>query len=201
MSHLLHSHNITEPQRIMTCTTFLLTPALNNLPLCAMADAMADGPPIQCWTCRRKRLVCDSTRPACKKCFKRGTVCLGYGAKPLTWVEPVQKKSFKCKDRRHNSESVVEVPDMAIIVPRKPRFKGVDASLSRSFDSQAVLHAIDYCEYFNANHVTTMSCDLILSSPWRQRHGLSRPSPSRKSRKSVSLQHVRCAPSSTYSCA
>ncbi|KFZ23719.1 hypothetical protein V502_01802 [Pseudogymnoascus sp. VKM F-4520 (FW-2644)] len=109
-----------------------------------MANAMTDGPPIQCWACRRKRLVCDSTRPACKKCFKRGTACPGYGAKPLTWVEPGHKRSSKCKDRQDCSRGAAEVPEMAIVMPTKPRFKGVDACLSRSFDSQAVLHAIDY---------------------------------------------------------
>ncbi|KFY50404.1 hypothetical protein V495_00288 [Pseudogymnoascus sp. VKM F-4514 (FW-929)] len=109
-----------------------------------MASAMTDGPPIQCWTCRRKRLVCDSTRPACTKCFKRGTVCPGYGAKPLTWVEPGQKRSSKYENGPAKGENAVEVPEMAIVKPMKPRFRGVDACLSRSFDSQAVLHAIDY---------------------------------------------------------
>lgn len=141
-------------------STFLLSPAF-NLPLRYMADAMTDGPPIQCWACRRKRLVCDYTRPACKKCFKRGTVCPGYGAKPLTWVEPGQKRSFKCKDRRYTGEDAMEVPETAIIVPKKPRFQGVDARLSRSFDSQAILHTIDYCKYFNAHHNLVIFCDLI----------------------------------------
>lgn len=158
----LHSHNLTEPQRILTCT-FLLSTAI-NLPFRDMANAMTDGPPIQCWACRRKRLVCDSTRPACKKCFKRGTVCPGYGAKPLTWVEPGQKKSFECKDREENSRGAAELPEMAIVMPMKPRFKGVDACLTRSFDSQAVLHAIDYCEYFNTHNHLVMFCDLILFS-------------------------------------
>ncbi|OBT53828.1 hypothetical protein VE04_05901, partial [Pseudogymnoascus sp. 24MN13] len=119
-----------------------------------MADAMNDGSPIQCWACRRKRLVCDSTRPACKKCFKRGTVCPGYGTKPLTWVEPRQKGTCKGKDRREENGSEADVSEMAIVKLMKPRFKGVDACMSRSFDSQAVLHAIDY-------YNTMISPDLV----------------------------------------
>lgn len=150
MSHLLHSHIITEPQRLLTYTS-LLSPAF-NISFHAMANVMTDGPPIQCWSCRRKRLVCDSTRPACKKCFKRGTVCPGYGAKPLTWVETGQKKSSKCKNRLHNGENLAEMPVTEIVTPMTPRLKGVDACLSRSFDSLAILHAIDYCKYFNIFH-------------------------------------------------
>lgn len=129
-------------------SAFRLSPAAFNLPFRDMANAMTDGPPIQCWACRRKRLVCDSTRPACKKCFKRGTVCPGYGAKPLTWVEPGQTRRFKGKDRSEKDGNAANLPETAIFMPMKPRFRGVDACLSRSFDSQAVLHAIDYCKYY-----------------------------------------------------
>jgi len=31
-----------------------------------------------CHNCRRQRLKCDSTRPHCQKCAKRGQECLGY---------------------------------------------------------------------------------------------------------------------------
>ncbi|KAF2648762.1 C6 zinc finger domain-containing protein [Lophiostoma macrostomum CBS 122681] len=43
----------------------------------------------QCWECFRRRLVCDFTRPCCKKCIKTGKDCPGYDEKkPLKWVEP-----------------------------------------------------------------------------------------------------------------
>ena len=42
-----------------------------------------------CWECLRRRLVCDYTRPACRKCVRTGIVCPGYGnAKPLKWLTP-----------------------------------------------------------------------------------------------------------------
>jgi hypothetical protein len=31
-----------------------------------------------CHNCRRQRLNCDTTRPHCQKCAKRGQQCLGY---------------------------------------------------------------------------------------------------------------------------
>jgi hypothetical protein len=45
----------------------------------------------QCWECRRRRLVCDFTSPACRKCQVRGVECPGYdGTKPLKWLQPQQ---------------------------------------------------------------------------------------------------------------
>lgn len=44
-----------------------------------------------CWECLRRRVVCDSTRPACNKCSKAGSQCPGYGdVKParLRWLPP-----------------------------------------------------------------------------------------------------------------
>ncbi|KAA8641271.1 uncharacterized protein ATNIH1004_002072 [Aspergillus tanneri] len=41
----------------------------------------------QCWECRRRRLVCDSSRPACNKCLQPAPVRPGYGSKkPLKWI-------------------------------------------------------------------------------------------------------------------
>ncbi|KAI6360752.1 hypothetical protein MCOR25_006639 [Pyricularia grisea] len=43
--------------------------------------------PVPCWTCRRRRLRCDSRMPSCAKCTKAGIQCLGYRPeKPLVWV-------------------------------------------------------------------------------------------------------------------
>ncbi|KAK0731899.1 putative C6 finger domain protein [Lasiosphaeris hirsuta] len=44
-----------------------------------------------CWECLRRCLVCDSTRPACKRCSASGTACPGYDeTKParLRWLAP-----------------------------------------------------------------------------------------------------------------
>lgn len=39
-----------------------------------------------CYTCRRRRIVCDNGLPTCQKCRDAGKECLGY-QKPLTWVK------------------------------------------------------------------------------------------------------------------
>ncbi|KAF2741253.1 hypothetical protein EJ04DRAFT_547643 [Polyplosphaeria fusca] len=53
---------------------------------------MAEQEPVlkrHCWTCIKRRTVCDFTRPKCKKCQKAGVECAGYSEKkPLEWLEP-----------------------------------------------------------------------------------------------------------------
>lgn len=39
-----------------------------------------------CYTCRRRRVVCDNGLPTCRKCRAAGKECLGY-QKPLVWVK------------------------------------------------------------------------------------------------------------------
>jgi len=50
----------------------------------------------QCWTCIKRRLVCDSQRPTCQRCKNAKIECRGYhDKKPLTWLEPGQVTSRK----------------------------------------------------------------------------------------------------------
>ncbi|KAL4921906.1 fungal-specific transcription factor domain-containing protein [Aspergillus aurantiobrunneus] len=39
-----------------------------------------------CYTCRRRRIICDNGVPTCRKCRDAGKECLGY-QKPLVWVK------------------------------------------------------------------------------------------------------------------
>lgn len=39
-----------------------------------------------CYTCRRRRIICDNGLPTCRKCRDAGKECLGY-QKPLVWVK------------------------------------------------------------------------------------------------------------------
>ncbi|KAL4980711.1 fungal-specific transcription factor domain-containing protein [Aspergillus desertorum] len=39
-----------------------------------------------CYTCRRRRIICDNGLPTCRKCRDAGKDCLGY-QKPLVWVK------------------------------------------------------------------------------------------------------------------
>ncbi|KAK1638585.1 hypothetical protein BDP81DRAFT_315118, partial [Colletotrichum phormii] len=44
----------------------------------------------QCWRCRKKRLRCDSSVPACRKCIAADTECPGYGDKrPIIFRDPL----------------------------------------------------------------------------------------------------------------
>lgn len=55
----------------------------------------------QCWACIKKRLVCDYTRPACKKCKSAGIDCPGYNQKkPLKWLETGKVTSRKPPTRQ-----------------------------------------------------------------------------------------------------
>lgn len=75
----------------------------------------------QCWECLRRRLVCDMTQPACKKCQKAKIDCPGYGAKkPLTWVAPCavlsrprRKRILGAEDQELSSSEVSTSPDSA----------------------------------------------------------------------------------------
>lgn len=44
-----------------------------------------------CYTCRRRRIVCDNGLPTCRKCRNAGKECLGY-QKPLVWVKGVASR-------------------------------------------------------------------------------------------------------------
>jgi hypothetical protein len=60
----------------------------------------------QCWECFRRRLVCDFSRPGCKKCETVGTDCPGYSKhKPLKWLAPgevASKKRGRVSNRERN---------------------------------------------------------------------------------------------------
>ncbi|OJD17437.1 hypothetical protein AJ78_02462 [Emergomyces pasteurianus Ep9510] len=44
-----------------------------------------------CYTCRRRRVICDRLLPTCRKCDSAQKACLGY-KKPLTWVQGVASR-------------------------------------------------------------------------------------------------------------
>lgn len=89
-----------------------------------------------CWECRRRRLVCDFTRPKCRKCQIRGVDCPGYdGKKPLRWLQPQQVNA-------KGPEKMV-VPQMAMPQTAVPRT--VKPTGERQMT--AVYEAIEYCKY------------------------------------------------------
>lgn len=59
-----------------------------------------------CYTCRRRRIICDNGQPTCRKCRDAGKECLGY-QKPLVWVKggvasrgKMMGRSFEDKEKQ-----------------------------------------------------------------------------------------------------
>lgn len=78
------------------------------------ADSAAPRPDSSrwCWECRRRRLVCDCTRPVCDKCKATGVVCPGYeDRKPLTWLAPGKVLSRTRKPRGSRPAGVKKAKD------------------------------------------------------------------------------------------
>lgn len=77
-----------------------VAPQRNSLPL-------PSGPPApkrHCWECLRRRLVCDSAQPVCRKCHDAGVVCPGYDdKKPLKWVTTGRISSRPRQQRKSTS--------------------------------------------------------------------------------------------------
>lgn len=61
---------------------FSITTGPDCLSISNVSRTMSKG----CYTCRRRRIVCDNGRPTCRKCRDAGKECLGY-QKPLVWVK------------------------------------------------------------------------------------------------------------------
>ncbi|QYT00138.1 Zn(2)-C6 fungal-type domain-containing protein [Trichoderma simmonsii] len=57
-----------------------------------------------CVTCKRRKIKCDETRPACRKCTSTGRVCAGYRAKPTghySWEELLRPR-WQASDTNNN---------------------------------------------------------------------------------------------------
>lgn len=57
-----------------------------------------------CYTCRRRRIICDNGLPTCQKCRDAGKECLGY-QKPLVWVKGGVASRGKMMGRSFNEVS------------------------------------------------------------------------------------------------
>ncbi|PYH93637.1 C6 finger domain protein Acr-2 [Aspergillus ellipticus CBS 707.79] len=70
-----------------------------------------------CYTCRRRRIICDNGLPTCRKCRDAGKECLGY-QKPLVWVKGGVASRGKMMGRSFDD------------VMRSPSYRGADDSRS-----------------------------------------------------------------------
>ncbi|GKT55887.1 C6 zinc finger domain protein [Colletotrichum tofieldiae] len=101
---------------------------------------MSLGP--QCWRCRKKRLRCDSSRPACRKCLAADVECPGYGDKrPIEWRDPLVLTDNGIV-RIRDPEAVKKHPartSVLGVVCRPPRTAGSEMELKIAVD------AMEYC--------------------------------------------------------
>ncbi|KAL8369694.1 hypothetical protein RB595_000164 [Gaeumannomyces hyphopodioides] len=72
------------------------------------------APKRHCWECLRQNLVCDATKPGCRRCALAATSCPGYGdTKPtrLRWLAPGRVKSRRTKTAAtgHDCDKVIAV--------------------------------------------------------------------------------------------
>ncbi|KAJ5835006.1 hypothetical protein N7447_001032 [Penicillium robsamsonii] len=79
-----------------------------------------------CYTCRRRRIICDNGQPTCRKCRDAGKECLGY-QKPLVWVKGGVASRGKMMGRSFDD---VEIPSS------KPKRQSATGA-SSTYDSTA----------------------------------------------------------------
>ncbi|KAI0197162.1 C6 zinc finger domain-containing protein [Xylaria flabelliformis] len=69
---------------------------------------MEDDQRYHCWECFWRRLVCDSTRPICRRCIMTGIACPGYSeVEPsrLKWLAPGRVVSRTRRPKQASSDS------------------------------------------------------------------------------------------------
>lgn len=124
-----------------------------------------------CWECLRRRLVCDFTRPTCRKCLKTGIVCPGYGnSKPLKWLAPGSVTFRRRKDVPTRSYPTSGNPSSTGSSPKSSSGseagsppKAADSPpgvprLDMKCESTDIVQAYAYCVHF-------LTCSLFLSNP------------------------------------
>ena len=78
----------------------------------------------KCWTCRRRRVTCDGSRPTCFKCKRAGRHCLGYGQnKPLVWVGLARRGKMAGRDFEDQATSSSMTTQLAAKTITDPAFQ------------------------------------------------------------------------------
>ncbi|KAH0430637.1 hypothetical protein CcaCcLH18_07672 [Colletotrichum camelliae] len=104
---------------------------------------MSLGP--QCWRCRKRRLRCDSSLPACHKCALAHIACPGYApTRPIAWRNPLLLTSHgmivRVRENGAHEKAALGRASVMGIVCRAPR----------SVRSEVELRiAADAIEYYN----------------------------------------------------
>ncbi|KAK0616923.1 C6 zinc finger domain-containing protein [Immersiella caudata] len=104
---------------------------------------MEGAPKRHCWECLRRCLVCDSTRPVCRRCSQSGTECPGYGEKPrrLKWLAPGRVTSHRRRPKRPTETEAAVAENEGT---------SQDLALSRFKMRTNACAIFEAAEYFNA---------------------------------------------------
>jgi hypothetical protein len=92
-----------------------------------------------CWECLRRSLVCDFTRPQCKRCSTSGIVCPGYDdMEPfrLKWLPPGRVKFRNRKQVNDHEKNQARTKAERSVVPR---FETIT-------DAPVLAQAAEYCK-------------------------------------------------------
>ncbi|KAH8648538.1 hypothetical protein BX600DRAFT_517916 [Xylariales sp. PMI_506] len=134
-----------------------------------MQSQSSGSPQRFCWECLRRRIVCDSTQPVCKKCENAGIVCPGYDdKKPLKWMTPdtglnrpkhKRRQSSSPKSRSGHEERADERPSASsssstqtpqVQAPRdvgESEVADLFADIELQDNTSDIIQAISYCKF------------------------------------------------------
>ncbi|KAI0543420.1 putative C6 finger domain protein [Xylaria curta] len=114
-------------------------------------SVMEDDQRYHCWECFRRRLVCDSTRPVCRRCIMAGITCPGYNeVEPsrLKWLAPGRVVSRTRRPKKPLSDTAAHGD--ALSKPVNDSSHGVGSVAIPLFESQKEGYALfQAVEYFN----------------------------------------------------
>ncbi|KAL4870961.1 hypothetical protein BDV12DRAFT_40971 [Aspergillus spectabilis] len=126
-----------------------------------------------CYTCRRRRIICDNGNPTCRKCRDAGKECLGY-QKPLVWVKggvasrgKMMGRSFG--DSKKNAEGTHKNYDGFDHAGAAPADLSSHAEQSVSTNPQHLL--VDKPDFDDSESTRTASQDAVVAfnpvrTPW-----------------------------------
>lgn len=122
-----------------------------------------------CYTCRRRRIICDNGQPTCQKCRDAGKECLGY-QKPLVWVkggvasrgkmmgrsfDDVVKKNF-----RHAGESG------GLSVPVPSHCESTNAPSTVEVSNQSLTNTSNRVAVHNGSHTLAVQAPSGAAQHW-----------------------------------
>ncbi|TGO65840.1 hypothetical protein BOTNAR_0074g00130 [Botryotinia narcissicola] len=113
-----------------------------------------EGRKRHCWECLHRCLVCDFTKPACKRCSASDIVCPGYSdVKParLRWLEPGKVKFRPKSLKALKSSKVSKDNDLQKTITKKAIGSVSNYAMILPaeifIEPGALIQAVEYCKF------------------------------------------------------